>query len=137
MTKKEKAALLHAKGYNCAQSVACAFCEDLGLDEELIFKLNEGFGAGFGGGKSACGALSGAIMLAGLKTSSGNLFAPDSKKATYKVAAQFTEDFKQKAGSIICEEIKGINNGTPLISCAQCISIGVELFEEYLNTLKK
>ena len=136
MNKKEKAALLHAKGYNCAQSVACAFCEDLGLDEELIFKLNEGFGAGFGGGKSACGALSGAIMLVGFKTSSGNLFAPDSKMATYKVAAEITEKFKQKAGSIVCEEIKGIRNGTPIISCAQCINLGVELFEEYLNTLK-
>lgn len=135
MTKKEKAALLHAKGYNCAQSVACAFCEDLGLDEQLIFKLNEGFGAGFGGGKSACGALSGAIMLAGFKTSSGNLFAPDSKRATYKIAAEFTEKFKQKAGSIICGEIKDSGNGTPLLSCGQCINLGVELFEEYLKSL--
>ena len=52
MTKKEKAALLHAKGYNCAQSVACAFCEELGLDEQLIFKLNEGFGAGLAAAKA-------------------------------------------------------------------------------------
>ena len=136
MNHKEKAAFLHAKGYNCAQSVACAFCEDLGLDEELIFKLNEGFGAGFGGGKSACGALSGAIMLVGFKSSSGNLFAPDSKKATYKIAAELTNKFKEKAGSIICREIKDSGNGTPRVSCAQCISIGVELFEEYLKTLE-
>lgn len=136
MNHKEKAALLHAKGYNCAQSVACAFCEDLGLDEKLVFKLNEGFGFGFGCGKSACGALSGAVMLAGFKSSSGNLFAPDSKKATYKIAADFTNKFKEKTGSIICEEIKSGKNGTPLCSCAQCISIGVELFEEYLNSLK-
>lgn len=136
MNHKEKAALLHAKGYNCAQAVACAFCDDLGLDEKLIFKLTEGFGAGFGCGKSACGALSGAILLAGFKNSSGNLFAPDSKMSTYKISAEFTNKFKEKVGSIICGEIKDSGNGTPLISCAQCISIGVELFEEYLNSNK-
>lgn len=136
MNHKEKAALLHAKGYNCAQSVACAFCDELGLDEKLIFKLTEGFGFGFGCGKSACGALSGAVMLAGLKSSTGNLFAPDSKKATYKIVAGFTNGFKEKVGSIICEEIKDSGNGVPLCSCAQCINIGVQLFEDYLNTLK-
>lgn len=136
MNHKEKSALLHAKGYNCAQAVACAFCEDFGLDEKLIFKLNEGFGFGFGCGKSACGALSGAVMMAGFKTSSGNLFAPDSKKATYKIAADFTNKFKEKTGSIICEEIKDRGDGTPRISCAQCINLGVELVEEYLDSLK-
>lgn len=136
MNHKQKAALLHAKGYNCAQAVACAFCEDLGLDEKLIFKLNEGFGFGFGCGKGVCGALSGAVMLAGFKNSSGNLFAPDSKKSTYKISGEFTNTFKEKVGSIICEEIKNSSNGSPLVSCGQCINIGVELFEEYLNSLK-
>lgn len=136
MTKKEIAAQLHKKGYNCAQSVACAFCEEVNLPEELLFKLNEGFGFGFGSGQSACGALSGAIMLLGLKHSTANLAAPNSKAATYKIGAAFTEMFKNRTGSIICEEIKGSGNGVPLCSCQECIDIGVELFENYLKALE-
>ena len=33
MTKKELALEYHKKGYNCAQAVACAFCEELGVSE--------------------------------------------------------------------------------------------------------
>ena len=137
MNKKELAEKLHKKGYNCAQSVACAFCEEVNLPEELLFKLNEGFGFGFGCGKSACGALSAAIMLLGLKHSTANLSAPNSKAATYKIGAAFTEVFKSRTGSIICEEIKGSKNGKPLCLCDKCISIGVEIFEEYLRALEK
>ena len=29
----------HKKGYNCAQAVACAFSEQLGMDEKEVFRL--------------------------------------------------------------------------------------------------
>ena len=62
----------HEKGYNCAQSVMCAFADKTNLDEETLFKLAEGFGAGMGNRRNTCGALSGAVMLAGVLTSSGD-----------------------------------------------------------------
>ena len=40
---------LHKKGYNCAQAVACAYCDLVGVDEDTMFKMAEGFGAGMGG----------------------------------------------------------------------------------------
>ena len=33
MTKKELAIALHDKGYNCCQSVVCAFKDELGVDK--------------------------------------------------------------------------------------------------------
>ena len=45
-TKVEKALELHGKGYNCAQAVACSFCEKFGVDQETMFKISEGFGFG-------------------------------------------------------------------------------------------
>ena len=42
----EKAAELHRSGYNCAQAVACALSGEVGADEELCFRLMEGFGLG-------------------------------------------------------------------------------------------
>ena len=69
MTKKELAISLHDRGFNCAQSVACAFAEEIGVAEEVLFAANEGFGLGMGAMEGTCGAVSGAIMLAGFKNS--------------------------------------------------------------------
>lgn len=62
---------LHKKGYNCAQAVACAYCDLVGVDEDTMFKMAEGFGAGMGGMEGTCGAVSGAVLLAGMHNSHG------------------------------------------------------------------
>ena len=36
-------------GYNCAQAVACTYCEQAGLDEETVKNLTQGFAVGMGG----------------------------------------------------------------------------------------
>ena len=43
-----KAVENHRKGYNCAQAVACAFADRLGIDEKEIFKTMEAYGFGMG-----------------------------------------------------------------------------------------
>ena len=72
MTKKELAISLHDQKYNCAQSVACAFAEDLNIDPQILFKICEGFGLGMGCMNGTCGAISGAVALLGMKNSDGN-----------------------------------------------------------------
>ena len=76
MTKKELATALHDKGYNCCQAVVCAFKDELGIDEEILFKAGEGFGLGMGCMKGTCGAISGAVMVAGFKNKRGILRCP-------------------------------------------------------------
>ena len=44
----ERAVANHKKKYNCAQAVACAFCEELGRDEKEVFEMMEAFGFGMG-----------------------------------------------------------------------------------------
>ena len=46
----------HNKGFNCAQAVACTYCDLLGLEEETVFRMTEGFGAGMGCMQATCGA---------------------------------------------------------------------------------
>ena len=60
-TKAEQAIAFHDQGYNCAQAVACSFCEEFGVDREEMFKIAEGFGFGMGI-MDMCGALSGMMM---------------------------------------------------------------------------
>ena len=69
-TKAEQAIAFHDQGYNCAQAVACSFCEEFGVDREEMFKIAEGFGFGMGI-MDMCGALSGMMMVIGLQNSVG------------------------------------------------------------------
>jgi C_GCAxxG_C_C family probable redox protein len=122
--KKELALAYHTKGHNCAQSVALPFCEQLGVDCETAMRAMEGFGAGMGGRDQTCGALSGAIFVAGLVHSDGNLDAPASKQATYAVCADLCEKFCAACnGTARCATIKE----EEYISCPKCIELGVEL----------
>lgn len=79
MTKQEKAIELHDRGCNCAQAVACAFAEEIGVPEETLFAAAEGFGLGMGGMEATCGAVSGAVMLAGFKNSCADPKNPKTK----------------------------------------------------------
>ncbi len=133
MNKKEEAIKLHNKKYNCAQAVACAFAEEAGIDERILFQANEGFGLGMGGTEGVCGALSGAVMLAGFKNSDGNTDNPASKASTYQISRQMLEAFKEKTGSTICKELKGLESGQVLCSCPDCVRAGVEVVEEILK----
>ncbi len=117
----EKALENHMKGFNCAQAVACAYSEVVGMDENTIFKMAEGFGLGMGGMQCTCGALSGAIMLAGLKESSGDINNPTTKASTYKLSKEIVEEFREKNTSAICRELKGVDTNVVLRSCDGCI----------------
>ena len=66
--KTDKAAQNHQKGYNCAQAVACAFAEEMGIDESIIFKMMEGHGLGMGCMEGTCGAITGAVAVIGAMT---------------------------------------------------------------------
>ena len=50
-TRVEKTIERHNKGYNCAQAVACTYCDLVGMDEETMFKATEALGLGMGGMK--------------------------------------------------------------------------------------
>jgi len=125
----EETIVRHDKGYNCAQSVACTYCDLLGYSEEQVFCMTEGFGAGMGGMEATCGALSGAITLAGLKMSNGNLTAPNSKGKTYQLSKEIVKQFEAKCGALVCKEIKGIGTGTPIHSCPDCIKDAAAIVE--------
>lgn len=132
MDRKELAVSLHHKKFNCAQSVVCAFAEDLGYDPETIFKTAEAFGGGmatFG----TCGAVTAIAIVLGMKNSDGNLAAPATKKSTYKLMRRATDMFLEKNQSTICRDIKGIDTGCPIRSCDGCIEDAVEILEELLT----
>ena len=118
--KTEYAVKLHKNGCNCAQAVACTFCKEFGI---VVMEM--------------CGALSGMAMIIGLDNSKGNVEeGSPSKGDTYKKIKTYVQKFKEKNGSCVCRELKGVDTGKVLCSCPQCIADAVELTEEYLKSAK-
>lgn len=106
MSKKvERAKELFLEGYNCAQAVAGAFCEDVGMDFDTAIKLSSSFGAGMGMLREVCGALSGAFMIIGLKYGYASPTDMEAKTEHYKLIREIAEKFKEQNGSIICREL--------------------------------
>lgn len=123
----------HTRGYNCAQIVLCSYAEELGIDEETLFRISEGFGAGMGGMMQTCGAVTAMFMALGLANSSGDLQACDTKPQTMKKVWELAAEFEKKNGSIVCRELKGIDTGKVLRSCDGCIEDGIRILGEYLS----
>lgn len=99
-------------GCNCAQAVALAFADVLPLDEATLMKLAAGYGAGMGCMEATCGALVGAVMAAGLMTDG---------QGTGRMARATLAGFQDRCGATICKDLKGIETGTVLCPCTECV----------------
>lgn len=125
---------LHDQGYNCAQAVACAYCDLVGLDEKTALCATEAFGAGMGGMQATCGAVSGAVFLAGMKNADGVVGAPKSKTGTYQLSRKIVEAFQKKNGTVVCKELKQTDpeTGKAKRSCDGCIMDAAAIAEDIL-----
>ena len=131
-TRVEETIARHDKGFNCAQAVACTYCDLVGVDEETMFRMTEALGLGMGGMQGTCGAVSGACVLAGMKRSTGNLEAPNSKAESYKLSREITQKFWERNGSLTCKDLKGVETGKVLRSCPDCIRDAAAIAEQIL-----
>lgn len=131
-SRVEEAAKRHEKGYNCAQAVACTYCDLVGVDEETMFKAVEALGLGMGCMEGTCGAVSGACVLAGFKNSTAELDNPGSKGATYKLSREIMSKFEILNKSTLCKELKGVETGVVLRKCPDCVKDAAKIAEEVL-----
>lgn len=100
-----KAAELFTQGYNCAQSVAAAFCDVTGLDEKTAARMASPFGGGMGRMREVCGAVSGMYLVLGWLYGYDAPGDDVSKKALYADVQAMGARFREQAGSIVCREI--------------------------------
>ena len=93
------------KGYNCAQAVAIAFSEEMGMSETELAKLASSFGGGMGKMREVCGAVSGALLVYGAVHGNSDPDDADAKKAHYARVQEFAARFKAEHETIICREL--------------------------------
>ena len=122
MTKRVEEAVNNKKnGYNCAQAVACAFCDYAGISEEEMKKITQGFAVGMGTMEGSCGAIAGAAVVLGMVN--------DNPGKTFKDVRGIMSQFKEQNGSVICKELKGIETGEVLRECNDCVMDAAMMLE--------
>ena len=151
MSRKDKATGLFLEGYNCAQSVFAAFCDETGIDRKTALKLSSSFGAGMGKMREVCGAVSAMFMVIGLLEGYDEPDNLNKKEKHYERIQALAEKFKEKnGGTIICRELlKNIETNTDpkpdartaeyykIRPCARFVEDAAEIIDEFLEERKK
>jgi len=105
MTHAEKARERFLSGCSCSQAVLGAYALELGIDNDTAMKLASSFGGGIGGSRELCGAVSGMLMVAGLKWGYSEIGDNTVKTAHYARTRKLLDDFKAVHGTTVCSEL--------------------------------
>lgn len=105
MGKADYAVECFLNGYSCSQAVFTTYCEDYGIDKKLGLKLATPLGGGMGHTGQVCGAVSGALLVLGLKYGQDNVEEKQSKDLNYVIVKDFISKFNALNGSTNCSEL--------------------------------
>lgn len=113
LTRADEAAATFAEGFACSQAVCSAFAEDFGIKKETALRLSCALGGGMSHTGNACGAVTGALMVIGMKYGMTKAEDRKAKEKTYAVAHEFITEFLRRNHSINCTELAGCNLSDP------------------------
>ena len=112
MNRVETAVSLFDGGFLCSQALLSTYGKHFGVEEELAERIATGFGAGMGRLANTCGAVTGAIMLLGLKYG-GRGDDLEAREATYQRVREFVTRFKARNSSVMCRELLDCDISSP------------------------
>ena len=147
MNHVDKAEKYFSNNFNCSQAVFTAFATETGLDEELALKIATQFGGGARKGEM-CGAVSGALMVLGLKYGHYHAENAEEKGRAYQIAEDFMNRFIEKKGTVVCRELLGYDLSKTedmekikewnlfKTTCPEMIRCATEIVDEMLNELQ-
>ncbi len=144
--KEEKAKQYFKEGYNCAQAVFLAFCDECSMDFDTAVKISSSFGGGMGRLREVCGAVSGMFMVAGILYGYTDPLDSKGKTEHYKRIQYLAEEFKKCNPSIVCRELLGLASGKdnpePELRtaeyykkrpCAELVGMAASIMEKYIK----
>jgi C_GCAxxG_C_C family probable redox protein len=106
----EKAAHLaysyESKYYACSQTVLAALMEAFGIADLNVLRAATNFAGGVGRRGTACGSLSGGLIMLGYLTGRDDLEMIDQYQRGMKFADNLCIKFEQNYGTVICKEIQ-------------------------------
>ena len=112
MEKSESACACFKQGFSCSQAVLSAYAEAFGLDGEMALRVAGAFGGGMARTGQTCGAVSGALMVIGLRFGAVTARDKASKERAYAAGQELMAEFTNRNGSLLCKELLGCDLGT-------------------------
>ena len=141
--KKEEIRELFIQGIDCSQVVAGTFSEKVGMSEETMRRVSACFGGGMMCGET-CGAVTGALMVIGMKYGHCKEGDLEQKDIMMKKTAEFKSLFAEKRHSCLCRDLLGediskpgvlekvIEEGTLFSVCPGVVEDAIEVLEKIL-----
>ena len=135
---------IFSKGFNCAQAVLASHAGEYGVDPVTAKKIAAAFGGGMANNGEVCGAVTGALMLLGLRYGRYREDDNNSKENTNRISNKYICKFKEEYGSIKCKDLIKLDlskeeellqareSGVFKTICPALIKGSVELVEEVL-----
>lgn len=112
MDKTTKVINCFKERYNCSQAVLSSFSEELGIDLKHAQKIASAFGGGIARNGETCGAVTGALMVLGLKHWKPEISNDEAKMHVYNMSNRFMKEFKNRNSSVVCKELLGCDLST-------------------------
>lgn len=109
---QERIKELFLQGIDCSQVVTGAFADSLGMDRDVLRRAAACFGAGMHCAQT-CGAVTGALMVIGLKYGHSREGDERQKQIMSEKMAEFRARFAQKYPCCICRELLGYDISQP------------------------
>ena len=140
---KAETALEFFGGYNCAQSVLCAYADECGLEKDKALQAAVGFGGGMGKLQETCGAVTGAILVLGLSSGFKEGDGRDKINESYVKVRRLVRGFSAREETVRCRDLLGCDlateegqklfkEGNLRDKCKDYIRLCCELLDKYL-----
>lgn len=104
--KVKKATDYFENGFCCSQAIFATFAADYGIPEDFALRVATQFGGGARKGEM-CGAVSGALMVLGLKYGFSEIPTQEEKDRSHGKTKEFMNRFAEKKGTVVCRELLG------------------------------
>ncbi len=105
--RMDKAVAKFLSGYNCAQSVLWAFADEYALPPDTALKIACGLGAGLARRQATCGAVTGGILVLGLRHGRGEGQDRAATEETYARTQELLRRFEARHGTCECRQLLG------------------------------
>ncbi len=147
MNHVDKAVEYFSNNFNCAQAVFTTYATEMGIEEEMALKIATQFGGGSRKGE-VCGAVSGALMVLGLKYGHWHAEDMEEKGRAYQIAEDFMNRFIAEKGTVVCRELLGYDVskqedkeiikelGLFKTVCPEMIKCATAIVEQMINELE-
>ncbi len=111
MDKVQEAVSVFQSGFNCAQAIVRIYGPEYGLSALDALKVSCGFGGGMRRGDT-CGAVTGALMVLGLRYGPKDVTETSAKNDVYPKVTEFCSRFESRCGYINCRDLLGCDVST-------------------------